>query len=167
MNRENKDKVIIAVLTLAVIIFAVSAISMFFININKNYSIPENNKGLSIAENAEKWDKTLDDLNNKESGIKIPGYGSVTITENTKEADITLVNPEGNPCYFEYVLEADGNVLYKSDLIEPGKAVKKVTLENVPKPGTYKLVMKINTYGFDENLSPLNGAEVKTTLVVT
>ncbi len=167
MNRENKNKVIITVLSLAVIIFAVAAISMFFININTNNSLPENDKGLSLAENSEKWDKTLEDLSKKQSGIKIPGYGSITITENTKEADITLVNPEGNPCYFEYVLEADGNVLYKSDLIEPGKAIKKVTLENVPKPGTYKLVMKINTYGFDENLSPLNGAEVKTTLVVT
>lgn len=123
--------------------------------------------GLSLAENAEEWNKTLENAGGSENGIKIPGYGDIEIPENSEKANITLLNPEGNPCYFQYTLKIDDTVLYSSDLIEPGKAIMEIDLKNLPAPGTYDLIMEISTYSFDENLTPMNGAEVKTTLVVT
>ena len=165
-KRIDKSKIIICVLILAVFIMAMVVVYLTCFNGSQQQDV-SNDKGLSLADNAEDWDKTLENLGNETTGIKIPGYGEITIPQNAESANITLVNPEGNPCYFEYTLKVGDSVLYKSDLIEPGKAIKEISLKNVPQPGTYDLILQINTYSLDENLSPMNGAEVKTTLVVT
>lgn len=165
-KKIDKTKIIIGVLILAVIVMAMVVVYLICFSGGQQQSMT-NDQGLSLAENAENWDKSLEDLGNETTGIKIPGYGEIIISHNAKSANITLANPEGNPCYFEYTLKVGDSVLYKSDLIEPGKAIKEISLENVPDVGTYDLIFQINTYSLDESLSPMNGAEVKTTLVVT
>lgn len=164
--QKDKTKIFIGVLIAVILILASAVVYFAFFSDSRQDDI-NSGKGLSLAADAEVWDKTLENSGNESAGIKIPGYGEITVSQNAEKANITLVNPEGNPCYFEYTLKADGSVLYRSDLIEPGKAVKEIPLTNVPQPGTYDLVLQIKTYSLDENLSPMNGAEVKTTLVVT
>lgn len=167
MKNTKTDKSKIIIVSLTAIVFIMSAAVIYLICFNYGQPQINNDRGLSLAENAESWDKSLEDFGNGTSGIKIPGYGEITVSGGAENANITLANPEGNPCYFEYTLKVGDSVLYKSDLIEPGKAIKEIPLENIPQTGTYDLIFQIKTYSLDENLSPMNGAEVKTTLVVT
>lgn len=37
-------------------------------------------------------------------GIKIPGYPSISLPANKQDAEVALLNPEGNPCYFTFEL---------------------------------------------------------------
>lgn len=123
-------------------------------------------KGMILADNAEEWNKELDDKSNGQKGIKIPGYADISAFKDDKTWKVTLLNPEGNPCYFKYSLEiADtGKTIYQSDLIEPGKAIREFTPENVPEAGDYELYLNISTYSLDEEKAPMNGAQVKANL---
>lgn len=55
-------------------------------------------------------------------GIKIPGYPSISLPADKQDAEVALLNPEGNPCYFtfELVLTDTDEVLYTSKQVEPG-----------------------------------------------
>lgn len=81
---------------------------------------------------------------------------------------MSLVNPEGNPCYLKYTLEIPeaSEVLYDSELIEPGKAITEFAVDNLPEKGDYELFINIGTYSLDKSLESMNGAQVKTILHV-
>ena len=98
-------------------------------------------------------------------GIEIPGYKSITIDANQKDVSVNFVNPEGNPCYFviSLVLE-DGTELYKSKMVKPGMGLYEITLNQELKPGEYPALVKYETFSLDE-LEPMNGAEIKFTLI--
>lgn len=100
--------------------------------------------------------------------IAVPGYEMLELKADSKKQTLCLPNPEQNMCYFEISLYLeDGTLLWKSELVEPGKTSKPIVLiESLPK-GTYpKAVLRYSCYRMDEALSPLNGAETKVTLWV-
>lgn len=99
------------------------------------------------------------------AGIAIPGYKSITIDAGETDIKVNLQNPEGNPCYFviSLILE-DGTELYKSKMIEPGKGLYDITINNPLDKGEYPAVVKYETFSLNE-LNPLNGAEVKISLI--
>ena len=98
-------------------------------------------------------------------GIAIPGYKSITVDANKKDVKVNFQNPEGNPCYFEIsLLLDDGTELYKSKMVEPGKGLYDISLSEALAPGEYDAVVKYNTFSL-EGLAPMNGAEVKITLI--
>ena len=86
--------------------------------------------------------QTADDTGEKPTGIRIPGYPTITIEADKKDVQMNLMNPEGNPCYFtfEIVLNDTGETIYTSKMVEPGKAITEVTLdkalaaENIRRP---------------------------------
>jgi hypothetical protein len=98
-------------------------------------------------------------------GIAIPGYKSITVAANKKDVKVNFQNPEGNPCYFEIsLLLGDGTEIYKSKMIEPGKGLYDISLSKALEPGEYDAVVKYDTFSLD-GLAPMNGAEVKITLI--
>ena len=98
-------------------------------------------------------------------GIAIPGYKSITVDANKTDVKVNFQNPEGNPCYFEIsLLLDDGTELYKSKMVEPGKGLYDISLSKALEPGEYGAVVKYGTYSLAD-LSPMNGAEVKITLI--
>ena len=98
-------------------------------------------------------------------GIAIPGFKSITVEANKKDVKVNFRNPEGNPCYFEIsLILADGTELYRSKMIEPGKGLYEITLNQPLAPGEYDAVLKYDTYSL-EGLTPMNGAEVNLTLI--
>ncbi len=123
-------------------------------------------KGLVIADDASAWTQNLEDKSDGEPGIKIPGYGELTIAGDTENFHLSLVNPEDNPCYFKYTLQIGGtsDILYESDLIEPGKAITEFAVDDLPEAGDYDLFINISTYSMDDQMSSMNGAQVKTVL---
>lgn len=119
-----------------------------------------------IALNAEIWNADLDE-GQSVPGIQIPGYGTIHFLEGQHRQQLTLYNPAGNPCYFEFVLSVDDQTdpIYSSDLVEPGKAITEVLLETTVPSGTHELSIRINTYALKDQ-SRMNGSRINTTLIV-
>lgn len=101
--------------------------------------------------------------------ISLPGYSQVYVTEGETYAELTLWNPETNPCYFQYSLrmEETGEVFYQSGFIAPGDAVEGVEFTRSFENGTYPIVVSINTYDLTNYEQRLNGGEMNATLIVT
>lgn len=110
--------------------------------------------------------QTAEDTGEKPTGIRIPGYPSITIEADKKEVQMNLMNPEGNPCYFtfEIVLDDTDETIYTSKMVEPGKAITDVTLDKALAAGEYSATIKITTASFTDG-SAMNGANVETTII--
>ena len=53
----------------------------------------ENSNGVVVDQNAADWDKNLDSLSGEQdTGIKIPGYGELSVGAGDKSWKITLAN---------------------------------------------------------------------------
>ena len=105
------------------------------------------------------------DTGGTSAGIAIPGYKSITIDANQTDVKVNFQNPEGNPCYFVISLVLDDStVLYQSKMIEPGKGLYDITLAEPLSGGEYGATVKYETFSLDD-LTPMNGAEVKIALI--
>ena len=100
--------------------------------------------------------------------IAIPGYEMLELKANSKEQSLCMPNPPQNCCYFQICLYMeDGTLLWKSELIEPGKTSKPIVLSKALEKGMYpNAVLRYSCYRMDETLTPLNGAQTKVTLWV-
>lgn len=104
-----------------------------------------------------------------ENTIDIPGFDVMNLKAGEKEQKVNLYNPEQNTCYFQMSLFLQGSTteLWESGLIEPGKGLYDITLSEPLEAGSYEnAVLKYECFTFDENQTPLNGAEIKITLNV-
>ena len=120
---------------------------------------------------ASKQDDTVDNNTTVEKNpdsIAIPGYEMLELKANNKKQSLCMPNPPQNCCYFQiFLYMEDGTLLWKSELIEPGKTSKPIVLSKALEKGMYpNAVLRYSCYRMDENLSPLNGAETKLTLWV-
>ncbi len=119
--------------------------------------------------NAESWigEKIPDKSGEEAVGIKIPGYPSITIPADQQEVAVSLLNPEGNPCYFtfELVLKDTNETLYTSKLVAPGQAISNITLSKSLPAGEYPATLRITTTSLEDG-SAMNGANVETVLMV-
>lgn len=108
-----------------------------------------------------------EDKGGESEGIAIPGYPSIGLPAGTKDVQVALLNPEGNPCYFtfELVLKDTGESLYTSKMVPPGKAVTDIALARGLEAGDYSATIKITTSSLSDQ-SPMNGANVETVLIV-
>lgn len=108
-----------------------------------------------------------DETGGAKKGIQIPGYPSIALPAGKTDVQVALLNPDGNRCYFtfEIVLDDTGETIYTSKMVPPGKAVTNITLSKPLSAGNYKATIKITTASV-EDLSPMNGANVQTELIV-
>ena len=100
--------------------------------------------------------------------IDIPGFDVMNIKADTAQQSVNLYNPEQNTCYFKMtILLHDGTTLWESKLIEPGKAIYDITLNQSLPEGEYEdCTLKYECFAMDEEQTPLNGSEIKFTLYV-
>lgn len=123
--------------------------------------------GIELDPNAGTYNgETPQDKGGEEVGIKIPGYPSISILADTENVTMSLLNPEGNPCYFHFtiVLNDTQEVLYESKYVPPGQAITDVTLSRGLPTGEYPATIQISTIALDGE-TPLNGANVETVLI--
>lgn len=92
----------------------------------------------------------------------------MNLKAGTTEQSVNLYNPEQNSCYFKMsILLSDRTVLWESGLVEPGKAIYNLTLNQIPSAGTYEnCILKYECFSMDEDQTPLNGSEIEFTLNV-
>ena len=164
-NQENRKKRQWIILAAVLVILAAAA--GLFLTFGTRRENPDG-KGIVLEEGAEDWDGEMKDMSEGQTGIKIPGYGEITVPAGETTWKITLANPEENTCYFKYTITIDDSEtpIYESDLIEPGKAVREFEVTEPLEAGDYEIHLNISTYAMDEELTPLNGAVVKAVLHV-
>lgn len=147
-------------------------------NWNKWFGDKQPNASQSQAENSSKPSFDIDpnageytgekpkDEGGEAVGIKIPGYPSITIAKDTTDVTMALLNPEGNPCYFKFVivLKDTGETIFESKYVPPGDAITDVTLVKPLAEGEYDATIQITTIALDQE-TPLNGANVETVLI--
>ncbi len=100
--------------------------------------------------------------------IDIPGFEAINLQAGTTEQSVNLYNPEQNTCYFRMSLHlADGTELWKSGLVEPGKAIYHITLNQTLEAGEYEnAILKYECFAMNDEQTPLNGSEIKLILNV-
>lgn len=106
--------------------------------------------------------------NTDPESISVPGVTVIEAEAGSARLDFPLVNPEGNTCYFAYTirLEDTGEELYRSGLIEPGKAILEYDIARPLDAGTYDVLVQVETSDINDYTVQLNGAEIPATLKV-
>lgn len=123
--------------------------------------------GIELDENAGQYTgEKPKDMGGQQTGIKIPGYPSITIAKDTEDVQMALMNPEGNPCYFKFeiVLKDSDETIFESKYVKPGDCIYDVHLNKPLAEGEYPATIKISTISLDGE-TPLNGANVETLLI--
>lgn len=165
MKKQTGIKKILVILIIALLLFAAALILWMTLRDRDNGG---NSAGIVVSDEAVEWNKDLEDTSGGQPGIKIPGYGDITVNSGSTKWEITLLNPEGNDCYFRYTVTIDDSdtPIYESDLIEPGKAITEFEVTEPLEAGDYEIHLKISAFTMDESLTALNGADVKADLHV-
>ena len=126
------------------------------------------NDAWRIDPNAKDYDFSFSDGSNASADhIAIPGYSEIVLPADTRNVQLVLLNPKGNPCNFRFtlILKDSGDVIYTSGLVPPGQAITELKLKRALDTGTYPMVIQIETFSISNN-APMNGANVETTLSV-
>ena len=166
MKEKKKMMIIIVALAAAVVtLTVVLCIALSKSPTNSGTDPPDTNSGFIIDPNAGDG-VTVTETPQKADSIKIPGYPSITITANTPNVTMALLNPEDNPCYFKFeiVLKDTDETIYESQYVPPGKTITDVTLTHGLSEGEHPATIKISTVALDQK-TPLNGANVETVLI--
>lgn len=95
----------------------------------------------------------------------IPCWDSMTFKARTTEQDVNFYNPASNEgINFKITLYSGGDVIYKSDLIQPGKVIKHI---EIIKPMVAQIVSASVVYQcFTDDGVQLNGSKMNFTLKV-
>lgn len=145
------------ILVLALVTVAAVAVAIWAIS-TRDVKAPDPVKPNETAEPVEKLTDSID----------LPGYDWIPLTSGKLEQEQTFPNPPQNFCWIRVSLRLeDGTVLWTSELIAPGESSAPVVLSEPLEKGEYKnAVLKYECFRMDDDLSPLNGGEVRLTLKV-
>lgn len=155
--KKQKNKLIPGWLSVAVFCSSIAVIIFALILISKNDMPLQQDNGTLSEEMV---------IQNNPDSIAIPGYELLEFDADSRTQTLCLSNPAQNACFFQISLCLGETLLWKSDLIEPGKTSEPILLTQVLKKGTYtNAVLKYECFQMDGK-TPLNGAETKITLWV-
>ena len=128
--------------------------------------------GMSLDTNAGKIKDTMEETRSTSQGVTIPGWSTITIPANTTDVTMNFTNPEKNAGLYYLTFELrlmngeDFEVLYTSELVEPGMQIQKVQLARGLPEGEYDCVIHVQPYRMDEEQTPTNNADMKAKLIV-
>ena len=100
--------------------------------------------------------------------IMLPGFSTLTMNAQTGQVRAALVNPDGNPCYFTYVIvqKDTQEELYRSGLLEPGTAITEFTIEKDLAPGKYDIELRVETGQLSDYTKEMNSGVIAAVLEV-
>lgn len=135
------------------------------------YSLFNENKDLmGVDSSAVDWNgKRKAESKSDSDSIAIPGFSELSFVANERNQQVNFFNPEVNDCYFKLtLLTENGETLWTSDLIEPGKGLYSIELlQDLPEGQHDNAVLKYECFTLDEDQSPLNGSEINLTIQAT
>lgn len=90
-----------------------------------------------------------------------------TFSSQTGEGRFELINPPENvfPISFDITIDENGQTVYQSGAVPPGKQIKSIALGSTPKPGSYQATVDVFIYN-PETQGKEGEAIVKITLNV-
>lgn len=105
-------------------------------------------------------------------GVAIAGFAKVTIPPNVTDINVDFKNPEANKDKYYLTFELrlleengkDYEVLYKSDNVEAGKAIKRITIAHGLEEGEYDAVIHVQPYRMDG--TAVNNANLTLKIIV-
>lgn len=112
----------------------------------------------------------MDGVRNTDStSIMLPGIHEINAKENEAHVKAALINPEGNDCYFKYIitLSDTDEMLYSSGLIAPGKAVMEFDLKRTLSVGEYPIRVRVETTDIKNLDIQYNAGNIDAQLKVT
>lgn len=109
------------------------------------------------------FDETTEEAERKQ--ITICGFTEWNVKAGeTGNLPISLKNPDGNPCYFTFIITLeDGTVLYQSDHVPPGNEIKRIKINEPLEKGTYTAFVSILTNELETG-AKMNSADTKITI---
>src|SRR5690554_1219432 len=117
MTHKTKNLLLMALAVIVVILITYCTITLN----NKN---KDEKKKPILDENAVDISPAPEELKNEPKNIKIPVEDTLTFNYNSKTQKVSFVNPEENNCLFIVTLSLEnGDIIYKSNQIPPGKAI--------------------------------------------
>lgn len=163
VEKEDKKSKKVIILILGIIFFTI--ISML---IAGNFEKVKDILSPDIDSAATNWKGPENENDSLSRGIAIPGYESMKLRANKLDQKVSIYNPEENNCYFVITLcLPNGTEIYKSKMIEPGKGLYNIVLNQKIQKGIYEnSILKYECFAMDESLSELNGASVNLKLEV-
>ena len=114
--------------------------------------------GLVVSDEAEEWNKELEDTSGGQQGIKIPGYGEITVASGETHWNITLLNPvKATTVIFSTPLPSMSRRRPSMSPILSSleKPLQNFRYQNPWRREEYEIHLNISAYTMDENLSPL------------
>ena len=168
-GNEHRKKVIFFGAVAVLLVIAVVLCALFF----RSEGEPSEPKQGETEPGILKEDSNVEDYVGKhkpthqENSIAIPGFQVLRLKANSLEQEPGFYNPDVNQSYF--VIEVrldDGTLLYKSDLIAPGKAIYKAQFSEILPEGSYSATVIYHCYALD-SLEERNGAKIKIKVEVT
>ena len=99
--------------------------------------------------------------------ILIPGFETLNLRAGQTEQKVMFRNPDENSCNFRITLFlADGQVIWTSELIPPGKTLRAIELDRTLERGIYSnAVMKYECLSVVDG-TQVNGAEIRLNIQV-
>lgn len=124
-------------------------------------------KLLAEVESAEDWKGERAVSREPSPTIEIPGFDSIPLKAEATKQQVNFHNPKKNTCYFKLSLWQDAETkLWESKLLEPGKAIYELTLDQPLAAGTYdQAMLKYECFSLKDQ-EPLNGSEIRLSLAV-
>lgn len=164
-NTKLKKKLFIAVIV--VLIIAILAIGGVVVYKSFFAEEPAPSQGV-VGVISDGWDTGIKDESTLPSqGIQIPGYSTAVMNEGDTSLVLSIGNPKANTCgFYATVKLADGTVLYRSELLEPGFGLTEIPLKKSLDAGEYTAIVLYECVTLDESHTRLNSAESEFTLIV-
>lgn len=109
--------------------------------------------------------KDLEQILKDDPGIDFPIYSLKEFIIDDNHPTINLGNPDTNVVLFQYIIKnQDDEIIYKTNLIEPGKAIAWPVKQNL-KAGTYDLKIETKTYT-PKSQTETNGFATKLKVII-
>ena len=90
--------------------------------------------------------------------IALPQFAWLNLKAGSKEQSLTFDNPSINYAYFRVSLVMDGETLWESELLAPGKTSKPVELSKPLAAGEYDVTLCYSCFSDKREKNALNGA---------
>ena len=143
MKKEKLRRIAIVVLFILLIVCFVFALYLFF---KGDYIHARNLSSNQMEASNPNLTNSVDD-----GYFELVGFGRLQLDENNQ--NLNLINPSENRVYLSFDVIYNDDVLYESDLIEPGK-MEQYNAYGGLNAGEHTITYSINVYDI-ENKKPL------------
>lgn len=161
MNKKH-NKLLIVLTCIILILSALVIFTSFKLFKNKN-SFDEPVANIGLADNQTNAENPNLTSTNQQDYFELQGFGQLEINETNR--NINLINPKGNKVYLSYKVLNGDNVLFETELIEPGKMIQ-FDIYSCLNAGEHTITYSIDVYDISTNAILWSGIKQEQDLLI-